>query len=68
MSEVMSCLPQKSSISCVSRMPPMSEPAICGRLKMRLLTFGEGCGCSGEEGEEEGGAQIALMQHQGVAR
>ena len=26
MSEVMLCLPQKSSISCVSLMPPMSEP------------------------------------------
>ena len=31
MSEVMLCLPQKSSISCVSSMPPMSEPAMALR-------------------------------------
>ena len=31
MSETMSCFPQKSSISCVSGMPPIADPVTCFR-------------------------------------
>ncbi len=37
-SEVMLCLPQKSSISWVSAMPPMSEPERLRRPKIRPKT------------------------------
>ena len=46
MSEVMPCSAQKSSISWVSRMPPMSEPASRRRPKIRLNTA-TGSGVSG---------------------
>ena len=47
MSETMPCSAQKSSISWVSAMPPMSEPAMLRRLKIRLKTLGDGCGVAG---------------------
>lgn len=47
MSDTMPCSAQKSSISCVSAMPPISEPARRRRLKIRLNTFGDGWSCSG---------------------
>ena len=37
-SAVMLCWPQKSSISCVSAMPPMGEPEKLRRPKMRPKT------------------------------
>ena len=47
MSETMPCSAQKSSISCVSAMPPISEPAMLRRLKIRPNGCGDGCGFSG---------------------
>ena len=47
MSAVMPCWAQKSSISCVSGMPPISEPARLRRFMIRLNTLGEGCGVAG---------------------
>ncbi|MBU6123169.1 delta-60 repeat domain-containing protein [Hymenobacter sp. PAMC29290] len=44
MSDMMLCSAQKSSISCVSAMPPMSEPAMRRRLLMRLKAWM--CGAS----------------------
>ena len=39
MSAVMPCRPQKSSNSCVSAMPPISEPAKLLRRQITLKTF-----------------------------
>ncbi len=44
MSDTMPCAAQKSSISCVSAMPPISDPARRRRLKMRLNAPGGACG------------------------
>src|ERR1700761_3880378 len=41
-SEVIPCSPQKSNISCVSAIPPISDPASRRRLKIRLNTCGDG--------------------------
>ena len=38
-SDVMLCLPQKSSISCVSFMPPIRLPVTTGRLKSRAMAL-----------------------------
>lgn len=46
MSEAMPCAPQKSSISCVSAMPPISEPAKLRRFQM-TLKVDTGSGFSG---------------------
>jgi hypothetical protein len=46
-SEVMPCLPQKSSISCVSLSPPMSEPDTLRRPKIRLKADGPAFGLGG---------------------
>ena len=41
-SAVMPCWPQKSSISCVSAIPPISEPASALRPTTRALVFSGG--------------------------
>ena len=40
-SETMPWVPQKSSISCVSARPPMSDPAMLRRWKIRPIGFGD---------------------------